>query len=143
VQTLRAQDVRVAVVSSSNNCAAVLEAAGITQLFDVRVDGRDISLLLGDLFGLTPELSMALSLAKRVRELVLGIPGSPCGTSRAGEWSGRTPCRRHPRIGRPRRSRKWGTRLRPSGHTWRRRDMTRLTRRLVLVLTQSKLDDST
>jgi len=45
VQTLRAQDVRAAVVSSSNNCAAVLEAAGITQLFDARVDGRDISRL--------------------------------------------------------------------------------------------------
>jgi beta-phosphoglucomutase family hydrolase len=42
VQTLRAQDVRVAVVSSSNNCAAVLEAAGITQLFDARVDGMNI-----------------------------------------------------------------------------------------------------
>jgi beta-phosphoglucomutase family hydrolase len=45
VQTLREQDVRAAVVSSSNNCAAVLEAAGITQLFDARVDGRDISRL--------------------------------------------------------------------------------------------------
>jgi beta-phosphoglucomutase family hydrolase len=45
VQTLRANDVRAAVVSSSNNCAAVLQAAGITQLFDVRVDGRDISRL--------------------------------------------------------------------------------------------------
>ena len=45
VQTLRAQDVKAAVVSSSNNCAAVLAAAGITQLFDARVDGRDISRL--------------------------------------------------------------------------------------------------
>jgi putative membrane protein len=32
-------------------------------------------LLLGRTFGLTPELSLALSLAKRVRELALGIPG--------------------------------------------------------------------
>lgn len=31
--------------------------------------------VLGRLFGLTPELSLALSLAKRVRELTLGIPG--------------------------------------------------------------------
>jgi putative membrane protein len=31
--------------------------------------------LLGGLFGLTPDVSVALSLAKRVRELVLGIPG--------------------------------------------------------------------
>jgi putative membrane protein len=32
-------------------------------------------LLLGGVFGLTPEVAMALSLAKRVRELALGIPG--------------------------------------------------------------------
>ena len=32
-------------------------------------------MLLGGLFGLTPGVSVALSLAKRVRELVLGIPG--------------------------------------------------------------------
>jgi alpha,alpha-trehalase len=44
-QALRAQNVRAAVVCSSNNCAAVLEAAGITQLFDARVDGRDVSRL--------------------------------------------------------------------------------------------------
>jgi putative membrane protein len=31
--------------------------------------------LLGGIFGLSPELSLALSLAKRVRELLLGIPG--------------------------------------------------------------------
>ncbi len=42
VQTLRAQDVRTAVVSSSTNCAAVLEAAGIAHLFDTRVDGNDL-----------------------------------------------------------------------------------------------------
>jgi beta-phosphoglucomutase family hydrolase len=45
VQTLRAQEVKTAVVSSSNNCAAVLDAAGISQLFDTRVDGKDISRL--------------------------------------------------------------------------------------------------
>ena len=32
-------------------------------------------LLLGRLFGLTPEVSVALSLTKRVRELCLGLPG--------------------------------------------------------------------
>jgi putative membrane protein len=32
-------------------------------------------LLLGRLFGLTPEMSVALSLTKRVRELSLGLPG--------------------------------------------------------------------
>lgn len=45
VRKLRAQEVRTAVVSSSNNCAAVLEAAGIAELFDTRVDGLDITRL--------------------------------------------------------------------------------------------------
>src|SRR5690625_92577 len=36
---LREQGVRVAVVSSSRNCALVLEAAGIAHLFEARVDG--------------------------------------------------------------------------------------------------------
>ena len=45
VRTLRAQEIKTAVVSSSNNCAAVLEAAGIAQLFDARVDGTDITRL--------------------------------------------------------------------------------------------------
>ncbi|MGE3977504.1 MAG: beta-phosphoglucomutase family hydrolase, partial [Nitrospira sp.] len=45
VETLRAQMVKTAVVSSSNNCAAVLEAAGISDLFDARVDGLDITRL--------------------------------------------------------------------------------------------------
>ena len=43
VRTLRAEDVKTGVVSSSNNCAAVLEAAGISELFDVRVDGLDLA----------------------------------------------------------------------------------------------------
>lgn len=43
VHTLRAQEVKTAVVSSSKNCAAVLEAAGIAPLFDTRVDGMDIA----------------------------------------------------------------------------------------------------
>jgi HAD superfamily hydrolase (TIGR01509 family) len=33
---------RRAVVSSSANCAAVLEAAGIAELFDVRIDGVSV-----------------------------------------------------------------------------------------------------
>jgi len=45
VQVLRAQAIKTAVVSSSNNCAAVLEAAGIAALFDARVDGMDITRL--------------------------------------------------------------------------------------------------
>ena len=42
VRTLREQEVKTAVVSSSVNCAAILEAAGISHLFDTRVDGVDI-----------------------------------------------------------------------------------------------------
>lgn len=42
VQSLRSQEVLTAVVSSSNNCATVLEAAGIDDLFNTRVDGKDI-----------------------------------------------------------------------------------------------------
>ncbi len=42
VRTLREQEVKTAVVSSSDNCAAILEAAGISHLFDTRVDGVDI-----------------------------------------------------------------------------------------------------
>ncbi|MGZ3359514.1 MAG: HAD family hydrolase [Xanthobacteraceae bacterium] len=42
VRYARARGVRTAIVSSSQNCAAVLDAAGLTQLFDVRVDGIDL-----------------------------------------------------------------------------------------------------
>ncbi len=42
VRELRAQELKTAVVSSSINCQAVLEAAGIADLFDARVDGRDL-----------------------------------------------------------------------------------------------------
>lgn len=42
VRDARARGVRTAIVSSSQNCAAVLEAAGLTPLFDVRVDGTDL-----------------------------------------------------------------------------------------------------
>ena len=39
VRALQEKGRRLAVVSASENCAAVLEAAGIAQLFEVRVDG--------------------------------------------------------------------------------------------------------
>jgi beta-phosphoglucomutase family hydrolase len=45
VRTLRAREIKTAVVSSSRNCAAVLDAAGIAQLFDARVDGLDLDRL--------------------------------------------------------------------------------------------------
>jgi beta-phosphoglucomutase family hydrolase len=43
LRTLRAQDLGIAVVSSSKNCARVLEAAGLSQLADTRVDGNDLA----------------------------------------------------------------------------------------------------
>ncbi|MBO0746911.1 MAG: beta-phosphoglucomutase family hydrolase, partial [Acidimicrobiaceae bacterium] len=46
VRELRKAELKTAVVSSSRNCAAILESAGISNLFDTRVDG-DTSLELG------------------------------------------------------------------------------------------------
>jgi HAD superfamily hydrolase (TIGR01509 family) len=40
VRYLRNTGLRTAIVSASRNCLAVLAAAGITDLFDVRVDGE-------------------------------------------------------------------------------------------------------
>jgi len=40
VRQLRGEGFRTGVVSSSSNCAAVLSAAGIADLFEVRVDGK-------------------------------------------------------------------------------------------------------
>lgn len=45
VRDLRALGFRIAVVSSSNNAAAVLEKAGLAPLFDARVDGKDVTRL--------------------------------------------------------------------------------------------------
>lgn len=45
VQALRALQIKTAVVSSSMNCEAVLERARIAELFDVRVDGLDLTRL--------------------------------------------------------------------------------------------------
>jgi len=44
-RALRDQEIKTAVVSSSNHCAAVLASAGISHLFDLRVDGLDIARL--------------------------------------------------------------------------------------------------
>ncbi|MCO6441239.1 MAG: HAD-IA family hydrolase [Nitrococcus mobilis] len=41
IQRLRAAGFKTAVISASKNCAAVLRAAGIAELFDVRIDGLD------------------------------------------------------------------------------------------------------
>jgi alpha,alpha-trehalase len=41
IRDLRAHNIRTAVVSSSKNCRGILERAGISDLFDAIVDGRD------------------------------------------------------------------------------------------------------
>ncbi len=43
VRTLRSEGIKTAVVTSSRNCDAILHAAGIADLFDVRVDGSDLA----------------------------------------------------------------------------------------------------
>lgn len=45
LQALRRIGIRTAVVSSSRNCAAVLEAAGLAGLMDARVDGQEAAAL--------------------------------------------------------------------------------------------------
>jgi len=42
VRNLRSEGFKVAVVSSSKNCGAILRSAGIEDLFDQKVDGRDL-----------------------------------------------------------------------------------------------------
>ena len=43
IRDARSHGLKIAIVSSSKNCAAVLEAAGISTLFDVKVDGLDVA----------------------------------------------------------------------------------------------------
>ncbi|WP_024882244.1 beta-phosphoglucomutase family hydrolase [Methylosinus sp. LW3] len=66
IREARARGVRTAVVSSSKNCAAVLKASSLTQLFDAFVDGSD-----GRRLGLLgkPAPDFYLEAAKR-----LGVP---------------------------------------------------------------------
>jgi alpha,alpha-trehalase len=66
VREARAQGVRTAIASSSRNCAAILRAARLSSLFEVRVDGLDLERL-----GLAgkPAPDMFLEAARR-----LGVP---------------------------------------------------------------------
>lgn len=63
VRHLRLKGFRTAIVSSSKNCLAVLKAADLVDLFDVRVDGTD-----GERLGLTgkPAPDIFLEAAKRL-----------------------------------------------------------------------------
>lgn len=89
LRELRHAGLRTAVVSSSRNCAAVLESAGITSLFDARVDG-DTALEL-DLPG-KPAPDMFLEAARRlgvtpdraivVEDAVAGVQAGRAGAFR-------------------------------------------------------------
>jgi alpha,alpha-trehalase len=63
LRTAHSRGVRTAVVSSSRNCAAIVRAAGLTALFDVRVDGVEL-----DRLGLAgkPAPDMFLDAARRL-----------------------------------------------------------------------------
>jgi beta-phosphoglucomutase family hydrolase len=63
VRRLQRRAIRTAVVSASENCAAVLDAVGARQLFDVRVDGVDAAAL-----GLAskPDPALFLEAARRL-----------------------------------------------------------------------------
>jgi beta-phosphoglucomutase family hydrolase len=63
VRALREQGVQTAVVSSSRNCAEVVERAGMTELFAERVDGMTLEEL--DLPG-KPEPAMFLEAVRRL-----------------------------------------------------------------------------
>ncbi|MGD2216879.1 MAG: beta-phosphoglucomutase family hydrolase [Gemmatimonadales bacterium] len=45
IRAWREMGLKTAIVSSSKNCATVLEVAGLTELFDVRVDGVELARL--------------------------------------------------------------------------------------------------
>ena len=81
VRDARARGVRTAIVSSSQNCAAVLDAAGLTQLFDVRVDGIDLRRL-----GLAgkPAPDMFLEAARQLEKLHRLVPSS--SKTRSSVW---------------------------------------------------------
>jgi trehalose 6-phosphate phosphatase len=82
---LRERRIRTAVVSASENCAAVLDAACATPLFDVRVDGLDAAAL-----GLASKPNPALFLEAARR---LGTPPARAAVvedALAGVQAGRT-----------------------------------------------------
>ncbi len=86
IERLRADDVGIAAVSASRNCAAVLEHGGVAGLFDVRVEGLDVARLgLAD----KPEPDLFLEAARRlgvapadaavVEDAVAGVEAGRCG----------------------------------------------------------------
>lgn len=99
VQKLRSQSIRTALASSSRNARRVIEAAGLSELFDVYVDGNDIARLnlrgkpAPDLFlkaaeelGVQPDRSIVFEDAiSGVRAGHAGAFGLVVGVDRAGQ----------------------------------------------------------
>jgi trehalose-phosphatase len=80
IRRLRSHGFKTAIVSSSKNCAAVLEAAGLVDLFDARADGTDIARLrikgkpAPDIFLLAAErLGIAPQRAAVVEDAIAGV----------------------------------------------------------------------
>jgi alpha,alpha-trehalase len=86
VRTLRERGLKTALVSSSKNAKAVLEAAGLTDLFDAIVDGveaerlglkgkpnADIFLHAAELLGVAPEHALA------VEDAIAGVEAARAG----------------------------------------------------------------
>jgi trehalose 6-phosphate phosphatase len=80
IRRLRSHGFKTAIVSSSKNCAAVLEAAGLVDLFDTRADGTDIARLqikgkpAPDIFLLAAErLGVAPARAAVVEDAIAGV----------------------------------------------------------------------
>ena len=68
IRSLRARGIRTAIISASENASAILGAAGVLDLFEVKVDGTDAAAL-----GLAgkPDPAIFLEAARR-----LGVPAS-------------------------------------------------------------------
>jgi trehalose-phosphatase len=98
IRELRSRGVRTAVVSSSKNCVPVLEAAGLLELFDAKVDGTDAERLglkgkpQPDYFlEAAKELAVEPACAVVVEDAISGVQagsagkfGSVVGVDRAG-----------------------------------------------------------
>lgn len=83
IHRLRQAGLRTAVVSSSRNCQAVLEAAGIVDLFDARVDGVELQKL--DLAG-KPAPDMFIEASHRLNsdpQHCIGIEDAMAGVQAA------------------------------------------------------------
>ena len=99
IRALRERGLKTAVVSSSKNCAEVLEAAGLTDLFETRVDGVDLTRLklagkpAADVFlAAAARLGVAPGRAVVVEDAIAGVQaarngyfGLVIGVARQGE----------------------------------------------------------